>query len=552
MEMDEKKRIFDIGSLSDIILETLKEVTKSGNVLNVMTFSQFLAKKPRIRELLKFANKAQFESSKSFQEVEIEELHVQIAAEEERKKRLVKDLIGLEQEFDREKDFYKRITFLLIDVCRLSVNDLFHELLDNFRQLLIDDADLTKREEILHLFKNQILKQDIYSKSESIPRITETEDISKTRQTLFQKFFGGSSEIKLKSIKKTVLTALDELQALLGGMFENKIATLKERITECEDINYLLSLRKQIIGIIQEYIQNVTLEKEQVTYFVKEIGKKLVEMEQGIIGAFSISNQPLEGDYDFNEKLGMQIKNIGKSIEHIKDFEKLRSLITSELKVIGRTLDEKRKEYVERIEKAQEEKEKIQVHFEKMINNVMEENKILIDQGQKDPLTGIFNRGTFDEIFTVEFRRYQRYMEPFSIIMFDIDKFKNVNDTYGHEAGDRVLKGVVKCIAGTLRKPDVFARYGGEEFLVLLPKTDIDKAAIVAEKLRKTVQDTEFIYEEVKVPMTISIGTTEIRPDDHDFSDIYTRVDDYTYKAKTGGRNTIVSDLNEHEFINDD
>ena len=127
--------------------------------------------------------------------------------------------------------------------------------------------------------------------------------------------------------------------------------------------------------------------------------------------------------------------------------------------------------------------------------------------------------------------------------MFDIDHFKDVNDTYGHEAGDRVLKGVAKSVGGILRKTDMFVRYGGEEFIILLIQTDLEKGLKVANKLRKTVQETEFLYEGNKVTITVSVGITEATPSDIEYKTIFNRVDSYMYKAKESGRNTVISDF---------
>jgi diguanylate cyclase len=301
-------------------------------------------------------------------------------------------------------------------------------------------------------------------------------------------------------------------------------------------------LRKQLIELIQNYVQLVQKEKNEITGFIQVIGNKLIEMQKEINNAFSYSNKSLEQDIDFNETLGNQIKGIGNSVNESNDFDSLKSLIISELLMITETLDKKRKEYIERIEKSNDEKTKLQQHFDKMIKDVMDQNRDLIEKNQKDSLTGIYNRITFEELINGELQRYQRYQEPFSLILFDIDHFKKVNDIYGHEVGDRVLKGIAQSIGDILRKSDIFARYGGEEFIILLPKTNIEKGINVSEKLRLTVQDTEFLYDNVKVPITVSVGVTEIQPTDKEFIDVFNRADSYMYQAKNEGRNKVISD----------
>jgi len=533
--MKKKKYITDITSLSQVFLETLKEVSKSGNVLNSTTLSQFLARKQIIKDLLKLANEAREEGIKTQKKAELKKVLQSLdKTEEEKEKSILNKIVESELQLDNEKDFNKRFSFFLMNLCRIPGNESFYKLLDEYKQLLIEEADFKSREKLFNQIKNQMLKVD------------------RTKPSVLKKFFSSdSSEIKLKSLKRTCIKALEELQSILGNEFIDSISSVKDHISKCENIDYLLSLRKQIVEIIQDYVDHIRKERSQITGFIKEIGKKLIEIEGDLLLAFTNSNELLEEDYKFSEKLGDQIKGIGKSIENSGDFENLKKVIMTELTSLNQTLDDKRKEYTARIEESSKEKEKLQHHFKKMVNNVIEQNMILLERNKKDQLTGIFNRVTFDESVDIELERYKRYMDPFSIIMFDIDYFKNVNDTYGHEAGDRVLQGIAKCVGGVLRKTDFFARYGGEEFIILMPQTDLRKSIKVGEKLRETIQNTEFLYESNKVPITVSVGITEVKPSDTEYKTIFNRVDSYMYKAKERGRNAVVSDLDINESIDD-
>ncbi len=162
-------------------------------------------------------------------------------------------------------------------------------------------------------------------------------------------------------------------------------------------------------------------------------------------------------------------------------------------------------------------------------------NRELHSLAHTDPLTGIGNRLLFSKQLEEELERVKRYDTPLSIIMLDIDFFKKINDTYGHGIGDEVLKKLTEVISKNLRKLDKFFRIGGEEFVILLPGTDIEKAKIVAEKLRELVCKTKFN----KVnKVTISIGVTQARKDDTPDT-LLTRVDKTLYKAKNNGRNRV-------------
>ena len=158
-----------------------------------------------------------------------------------------------------------------------------------------------------------------------------------------------------------------------------------------------------------------------------------------------------------------------------------------------------------------------------------------------DGLTGLFNHRHFQERLSQEFSRLERFSEPISLLLIDIDYFKKVNDTYGHPVGDAVLKGVAEKIRKTVRTIDIPARYGGEEFAVILLNTDAKGAMNMAERLRKTVMNTEFSSEQKTFHVTISIGISTyaegIKEGREEFIE---RADKSLYHAKRNGRNRSV------------
>ncbi len=153
-----------------------------------------------------------------------------------------------------------------------------------------------------------------------------------------------------------------------------------------------------------------------------------------------------------------------------------------------------------------------------------------------DSLTNIYNRNKFDTLLEYEIEQWNRYEKTFSMAIFDLDHFKNVNDTYGHQVGDYVLVESVNIMKASIRKSDVLARWGGEEFILLLPHTNRDEAEIVVEKIRESID--KFLFDKVN-HITISCGFSEVIKDDTSYS-ILKRVDDALYEAKNTGRNKIL------------
>ncbi len=153
-----------------------------------------------------------------------------------------------------------------------------------------------------------------------------------------------------------------------------------------------------------------------------------------------------------------------------------------------------------------------------------------------DPLTGIHNRRGFFELGMREYERSKRFEHPLAIIMFDLDHFKNINDTFGHAFGDLVLKEVCNRCREKLRQVDIFGRYGGEEFCILLPETAMNNAANVAERLRLVVAQP-FRLEDRQITITISLGVTVMKNEDSAFDAMLNRADIALFKAKAAGRN---------------
>jgi len=172
-------------------------------------------------------------------------------------------------------------------------------------------------------------------------------------------------------------------------------------------------------------------------------------------------------------------------------------------------------------------------------NKVEETNRQLLIMSQTDSLTGLYNRRYFMDLFTVEFERALRYENDLSFIILDIDHFKSINDTHGHQAGDEVLKKTAEMVKSNLRTSDCICRYGGEEFCMLLPQTNLDRAIIIAEKLRRTVSEAFFPVNGSTITLTASFGVTHFRKEDKLFTDLIERADKALYEAKNNGRNRV-------------
>lgn len=157
-----------------------------------------------------------------------------------------------------------------------------------------------------------------------------------------------------------------------------------------------------------------------------------------------------------------------------------------------------------------------------------------------DELTGIYNRHYFNQVLDRELKRQQRYQTPLSIALMDIDLFKNINDQYGHDVGDAVLKKLTHTIGDLLRETDVFCRVGGEEFIVIFPQTDLPQATLIAERIRAEV--AEMVCDHFSETITVSVGVVEAQPSENQ-AQFYKRADQLLYQAKQQGRNRVESEF---------
>ena len=166
-----------------------------------------------------------------------------------------------------------------------------------------------------------------------------------------------------------------------------------------------------------------------------------------------------------------------------------------------------------------------------------EKNKSLTLKNQLDPLTQLYNRGYWESRLQQEFARFNRYGNVSSLVMLDIDNFKKINDNHGHLAGDEVIRYLAKCINKLKRTTDIAGRYGGEEFGILLTDTNAEDALIFANRIRRLIEASHIMFEDIRIEITISLGISEFNKTAGHHEKIIAEADEALYKSKHNGRN---------------
>ena len=231
-----------------------------------------------------------------------------------------------------------------------------------------------------------------------------------------------------------------------------------------------------------------------------------------------------------NKTYSISLKETAIKLSHLLEQFKMKSdAVMKEKDTIVHELTESKKML-----------EKYSTNLEEMVE---QRTEILKWLSITDPLTGLYNRRYFIEQIELEFKRSKRYSRDLSLLMLDIDHFKLVNDNYGHQIGDIVLRKISSVIINLLRDSDLAFRYGGEEFMIILPETKSEDAINVAERMKQEIMNTQHNYGSINFTVTTSIGIVSIKDMMDKFEtidDIIKKVDDNLYKAKNSGRNTII------------
>lgn len=176
-----------------------------------------------------------------------------------------------------------------------------------------------------------------------------------------------------------------------------------------------------------------------------------------------------------------------------------------------------------------------------LINYIQEEKDKYERASKLDPLTGLFNRREMMARMMNEWERQLRKGNPFAVIISDIDNFKLINDTYGHDSGDYVLKMIALIMKDQVRGIDSPSRWGGEEFLLMLVETDLDGGKNVAERIRKYIENTAFIHKGTKILVTMTFGLSIYQGDDDNIESCIKRADQALYEGKKQGKNRVVT-----------
>jgi len=293
-----------------------------------------------------------------------------------------------------------------------------------------------------------------------------------------------------------------------------------------------------MVSFIQAQINT---ERIDIESFLKQVTGRLNELDGFIQGSREQQKKSWLSSQELGDAVKNEMETLVNSADNTVEIDVLKKQIQQRLEAIEIHFDGFRK-----IEKDRHELADVDVkNLMSRLVELEEESKILKVrvqkerlQAQTDTLTEIPNRLGYEQRISQEYARWKRFNNPLTLVVWDIDHFKRINDDYGHIAGDKALKTIAKLLSLKIRETDYFARYGGEEFVLIMPGANKDAAKDVAEKLREVVEESGFHFKGEPVSITVSAGVAEFLVDDTP-QQVFERADRGLYKAKSLGRNRV-------------
>ncbi|MFE8710441.1 GGDEF domain-containing protein [Aeromonas allosaccharophila] len=334
----------------------------------------------------------------------------------------------------------------------------------------------------------------------------------------------------------------DELQRLIteldfAGAIGESLGDIRRQLLI--GINPAL-LAETCLQVIELIIEGTREERKASRAFLSSLNESLSAVHVGFTESLDEGRALQNETRETREALVNELQAIDQSLASHNSLDALKRTISGHMGAINLLLQE-RENTAARERHLLTRLSTMESKLRLMKEETAEYKKRLTIQKHKlflDSLTQVHNRAALDERLEQEYKRWLRYRTPLCMAIIDIDHFKNINDNYGHMAGDKALKVVAKALQSALRDTDFIARFGGEEFVVLLPNINPDKFQKPLETLRQTIKSIPFRFRDAKVEITISIGATLFKDGDNP-SDVFERADKALYHAKNTGRDQV-------------
>ena len=352
---------------------------------------------------------------------------------------------------------------------------------------------------------------------------------------------GSRPAPNLAHVRAAAMKVLERLASIDPA--DSRVRELTKQLAAVPSEAALAEVLMRSADLVAELGEDAARERAAAAAVLAQVTERLEEMAVYLGGLNDERRTRLDDAESLNTTVLTQVTTLSTEVRGATDLPSLRALVASRLEsVAGQVRDFRAREgqrFVEHSARSEAMRDRI-VELEREsreLNRKLEHER---KRSRVDPLTKIANRPAFDERLAEELPRLKRLHTPVTLLLWDIDRFKGINDSYGHRVGDAVLREVATCLAARARTTDLVARYGGEEFGMLLVGTAAGDALALAEELRESIAGLGFHFKGTPVVVTASCGVTELKESDTPAS-AFDRADGALYAAKDAGRNRCVT-----------
>ena len=343
-----------------------------------------------------------------------------------------------------------------------------------------------------------------------------------------------------ESIEQNISTMLFNLlaQLVIPLRFNDQLDNLKSKLMSKLNGYELVPLLEQVANLVIDALGDG---QEEFENFLQGLDQRLETIQQLVNNASKGQINRHDSRIIFEGMLEGQVNEIRSVVNSKNDLGELGHSISEHLGLIIQAMHAFSSEDNHRETELTEQLRDMQLRLDEVEKLAVSAQCAIEEQRRKamhDSLTGLPNREFYQQRLEQELQRIKRYGGKLSLMVCDVDLFKRINDNYGHLAGDKVLNIIAKSLQKNLRSSDFIARYGGEEFVALMPETSTSEAKVVAEKLRKKVEQSPFNFKKEPIQITVSFGISEFAPGES-ADVVFSRADKALYAAKEKGRNQV-------------
>ncbi len=334
---------------------------------------------------------------------------------------------------------------------------------------------------------------------------------------------------------------LKQLRA--ASIEESQTVELIAKLSRAKSDAALAAVLDQTADVIRAHGDTLARERLQAASVLSDVTKRLEEMAGYLTESGQETRSRFADTLTVNDTVMLQVRELSAEAEKATDLRILQTTISARLETVSRQVQDFRSREETRLVEYNGRTERMRTRIAELEHEAQELHSKLDREkhgARLDPLTRLANRKSFDERFAHEVERRSQTDLPVAMLLWDLDNFKFINDTYGHRAGDRVLQSVATCFMSGLRSEDFVARIGGEEFVVLLTGLSFARALEIADQLRQSVEALRFHFRGTPVRVTVSCGLTELRGSDAPGA-AFDRADAALYRAKHAGKNLCVA-----------